>query len=180
MVRRFRAMALALLISAAIPFAAFAGFAGFDEGLAAAQKGDFATALREWQPLAQQGDASAQNALGAMYYNGQGVPQDYKEAVKWYRLAADQGNDQAQSNLGVMYEYGQGVAQNRVVAFALYNLSAANDPSANNRAAANRTSLAKGMNNREIEAAQDLTRELGKPKNLVTALDKYTKKPTVR
>ena len=23
--------------------------------------------------------------------NGQGVPQDYKEAVKWYRLAAEQG-----------------------------------------------------------------------------------------
>ena len=46
--------------------------------------------------LAEGGDAEAQNNLGAMYYNGEGVPQDYKEAVKWQRKAAEQGyaNDQ--------------------------------------------------------------------------------------
>ena len=41
-----------------------------------------------------------------MYRNGEGVPQDYKEAVKWYRLAAEQGDAIAQTNLGIMYEYG--------------------------------------------------------------------------
>jgi TPR repeat protein len=41
--------------------------AGLDKGLAAAQKGDFATALREWKPLAEQGDARAQFKLGAIY-----------------------------------------------------------------------------------------------------------------
>ena len=49
------------------------------------QKGDLATALREWRPLAEQGDAKAQYNLGVMYDNGKGVTQDYKEAVKWYR-----------------------------------------------------------------------------------------------
>ena len=61
-------------------------------GFTAAQRGDYATALREWEPLAEQGNASAQYYLGVMYYYGQGVPQDYKTAVKWYKPAAKQGN----------------------------------------------------------------------------------------
>jgi len=64
----------------------------FEEGVAAANRGDYATALRLWQPLAYQGDASAQSNLGLMYATGQGVPQDYAEAVRWYRRAADQGH----------------------------------------------------------------------------------------
>jgi uncharacterized protein len=73
------------------------------KGLTAAQNGDFATALREWKPLAEQGDASAQYNLGVMYYYGQGVPQDDETAVKWYRLAAKQGNADTLFNLGLMY-----------------------------------------------------------------------------
>ena len=46
-----------------------------------------------------------------MYYNGKGVPQDYKTAVKWYTLAAEQGNAYAQNNLGTMYYQGEGVPQ---------------------------------------------------------------------
>ena len=76
--------------------------ADFQKGLDAAQKGDFATALREWKPLAEQGVAFAQYNLGVMYANGQGVPQNYKTAVKWYRLAAKQGLAGAQYYLGVM------------------------------------------------------------------------------
>ena len=65
--------------------------ADYQKGLAAYANGDHATALREWKPLAEQGNASAQSNLGVMYERGQGVPQDDKTAVKWYRLAAKQG-----------------------------------------------------------------------------------------
>ena len=41
--------------------------ADFQAGFAAFQKGDYAAALREWTPLAEQGDAKAQNNLGVMY-----------------------------------------------------------------------------------------------------------------
>ena len=61
---------------------------GFDAGLAAYERRDFATALRIWRPLAQGGDATAQGNLGFMYYNGQGVPQDYVQAHKWFNLSA--------------------------------------------------------------------------------------------
>ena len=76
-----------------------------------------ATALRDWTPLAEQGDAYAQFKLGRMYRKGKGVPQDDKTAVKWYKLAAEQGYANAQYNLGLMYRrpgslYGDGVPQN--------------------------------------------------------------------
>ncbi len=60
---------------------------------------------------ADQGDAFAQFYLGGMYYHGQGVPQDYKEAVKWYKKAGENGDPVAQYNLGEMYLNGKGVAQ---------------------------------------------------------------------
>ena len=75
----------------------------WDKGLDAYNAGDYATALQEFRPLAEQGHAQAQFNLGLMYDNGKGVPQDYAEAVKWYRLAAEQGYAYAQFNLGVMY-----------------------------------------------------------------------------
>jgi TPR repeat protein len=51
--------------------------------------GSYATALQHLRPLADQGDARAQFILGAMYAEGQGVPQNFADPVKWYRLAAD-------------------------------------------------------------------------------------------
>ena len=59
--------------------------------------------LKETKAKAKKGDAEAQFNLGKMYANGQGVPQDYREAVKWFRLAADQGMAGAQNALGGMY-----------------------------------------------------------------------------
>ena len=38
---------------------------------------------------ANAGDADAQYNLGASYYIGQGVPQDYAQAAAWYRKAAE-------------------------------------------------------------------------------------------
>ena len=58
--------------------------------------------VEELRARAEQGDADAQANLGLMYYNGEGVPQDYAEAVRWFRLAAEQGDADAQYNLGVM------------------------------------------------------------------------------
>ena len=95
---------ICLTIAVLLGSAGVSWSADFQKGLAAHQRGDFATALREWTPLAEQGDAPAQFNLGLMYDNGQGVPQDDKTAVKWYRLAAEQGVAVAQFNLGFMYD----------------------------------------------------------------------------
>jgi len=78
-------------------------WAGWDEGVVAYDRSDYATAFREMKPLAEQGDAVAQFNLGNMYRTGRGVPQDYAEAERWYRRAVEQGNASAQFNLGVKY-----------------------------------------------------------------------------
>ena len=86
-------------------------WAGLDEAEAAYGRADYATALREFRRLAEQGNAKAQNTLGLMYGEGQGVPQDYAKAVGWYHKAAEQGYAKAQNNLGFMYRNGRGVPQ---------------------------------------------------------------------
>ena len=80
---------------------------GYQAGVAAYEEGDYATAIEKLQPLAEQGHAEAQFALGYMYYYGRGVDEDKKEAAKWfrkakkeaskwYRKAAEQGKIEAQ------------------------------------------------------------------------------------
>ena len=73
---------------------------------------DYATALKKWQTLAEAGDAAAQNNLGILYDNGQGVVQDYGQARMWYEKAAAQGHAQAQYQLGCLYREGLGVEEN--------------------------------------------------------------------
>ena len=130
--------------------------ADFQKGLTAAQSGDFATAVREWKPLAEQGDASAQYNLGQIYRQGKGVPQDYKTAVQWWKLAAEQGHASAQSNLGVRYINGQGVLQDYVRAHMWFNIAAS---SGNKQSVKYRDLIAKRMNSSQLEKAQDLARE---------------------
>lgn len=98
--------------------------AGYDEAWLAYSSQDYATALKELKPLAEQGDPRSQYAVGWMYRNGEGVAQDYKTAVKWYRLAAEQGHAEAQKSLGLMYQFGEGIAPNYQVASKWYRLAA--------------------------------------------------------
>lgn len=127
----------------------------FDKGLAAAEAGDYATALQEWRPLANQRYALAQYNLGVMYDNGLGVIQDYAEAVNWYRKAAEQGYASAQTNLGFMYENGSGVMQDAVVAHMWYNIGGANGIE---RGLDNRGLIEEQMTREQIAEAQVLAR----------------------
>ena len=98
--------------------------AGVAEGLAAHDRGDFATAHKEFMAAALGGDATAQNSLGVMYDNGRGVPKDDRKAVNWYRKAADQGYADAQFNLGIAYDNGQGVPKDEQLAVSWYRKAA--------------------------------------------------------
>src|SRR4029453_2986683 len=101
---------LLVLLAPASPLSIAGGaVAGpFEDAQAAHSRRDYATALRLWRPLADQGNAEAQYALGFMYDGGQGVPKNYATAAKWRRLAADQGHTLAQFNLGALYDDGKG------------------------------------------------------------------------
>jgi TPR repeat protein len=70
----------------------------FGDAVAAYESGDFATALRLWRPLAEQGDSTAQHNLGIMYVNGLSVEQDYAQAYMWLSLAVAAGAGSAREN----------------------------------------------------------------------------------
>ena len=66
---------------------------------------------REGYPESHDNDAVAQVSLGRLYYNGQGLTQDYAQSAAWFRNAAEQGNADAQMELGYSYELGHGAPQ---------------------------------------------------------------------
>lgn len=92
----------------------------YGKGWEAVGKGDYATASREWRPLAEQGDAGAQFSLCLM---PDGTQAD-AEAFRWCRLAAEKGFATAQFNLGVKYVQGKVVTQNYKEAVKWYRLAA--------------------------------------------------------
>ena len=87
-------------------------------------RANLTSSLNVWTPLAQKGDAKAQNYLGEIYETGiSGIP-DFQLAALWYQRAADQGLKAAQVNLGFLYESGNGVQQDKAKALNLYRLAA--------------------------------------------------------
>lgn len=80
--------------------------ATYEDGYAAYKIGDYSQAISIWLPLAEQGDAKAQNTIASMYDEGKGVAINLEEAFKWYKLAANQGQPNAQVSLGWYYMNG--------------------------------------------------------------------------
>ena len=111
----------------------------------------------EWHhKAALQGLPAAEYVIAAMYYTGNAVPRDEKLAVSWFRKAAGHGQPDAQYALGLMYRYHvAGVPEDAVIAYMLWNLAAA---SGQRNAAEQRDDLALRMSGRQIQEAQELSR----------------------
>ena len=151
------------LIAPILLFAALvsSGCSGIQGGVSAYDRGDYAAALVEFRPLAEEGYRLAQYTLGVMYAEGQGVPQDYHAAFRWFRRAAGQGVPQAQLELGRLYQRGLGVPQDFVLAHAWINLATASaDPEDAVYYGRERDALAVAMTPEQLASAQRLAREL--------------------
>ncbi len=98
--------------------------AGLDDGLAAYDRGDYATAYRELAPAAAGGAPLAQYNLARMYFSGEGVSRDSVEGLKWLRKAALAGVGLAQYQLGARHEWGIDVAQDNSEAARWYRMAA--------------------------------------------------------
>ena len=128
--------------------------ADFSTGLEAYKKGDYVTAVKEWRPLADQGDAAVQYNLGLMYLDGHGVPQDPAQAVKWFTRSAEQDYTEAQHDLGAMYGAGQGVKRDYVQAYKWLNICAAKG---NTGCESQRDLVAKKLKSSQLTEAQRLS-----------------------
>jgi len=93
-------------------------------GVDFARKQEFGKAIELWKPLADRGNAAAQNNLGVMYELGHGLPKDYAQAVVWFRKAAQQGHAAAEFNLGYMYANGEGLSKDEAQAKVWFTKSA--------------------------------------------------------
>ncbi len=67
---------------------------------------DYATARKWYEKAAAQGHAKAQNNLGAMYANGEGVRQDRRTAKEWFGKACDNGVQDGCDNYRILNEAG--------------------------------------------------------------------------
>lgn len=76
-------------------------FADVKAGIDAYQRGDFASAVATWQPLATAGDADAQYNMGQAFRLGRGVPAEPQTAESWFKRAADQGHERARNAYGL-------------------------------------------------------------------------------
>jgi len=98
--------------------------ADFQAGKRACDQGDYAGALKQWLPIAKQGNQEAQVCVGFMYATGKGVPPSIKQALPWFRLSAKAGNPRAEFVLGQVYARGLGVRQSNNEAAKWYLVAA--------------------------------------------------------
>lgn len=71
-------------------------------GIEAWQKADYKSAVDNWRPLAETGDADAQFNLGQAYRLGRGVSLNLAAAQTWLTRAAAKGHVDAQTTLGLL------------------------------------------------------------------------------
>lgn len=97
-----RQLGLRLALASALLAVPGLALADVNSGVAAWQRGDYATAVAEWREPAVAGDADAQFNLGQAYRLGRGVEQNTRQAEVYYAKAAAQGHVKAADNLGLL------------------------------------------------------------------------------
>lgn len=106
------AAAAAVFVLTLMPPSCHAGSeppASLADALVGYAKLDYVAAHRMLSPLADDGDAVAQEILGFMHAHGEGIPRNDAAAIRWFTLAATAGRVEAQFELGRMYRDGIGV-----------------------------------------------------------------------
>lgn len=102
-IRRLASVMMAITLGFASPAPA----QSFEDGRAAAQEGDPATAIAIWRPLAEAGHAEAQYWLAESYWGGWwGVPEDLAQVAYWHSRAAEQGHAPSFVKLGHLHGLG--------------------------------------------------------------------------
>ncbi len=109
-----------LILAAQILGSAGAIAGPWEDGMAAYNRGDYVPAMQLFRPLAQQGNAKAQNVLGTMYRRGQGVARNSVRAFVWFSRAAARGDATARGELREVSQTmtGEELAQAREMAEA--------------------------------------------------------------
>ena len=95
-----------------------------ESALAAVKNENYKKAFKQFQLLANKGEAEAQHNLAMLYRLGKGVKKNVSLSADWFRKAADQGVVDAQYYMGHSYDIGEGVSKNKKYAFVWYRKAA--------------------------------------------------------
>lgn len=98
-------MVRATLISFAAVLCLWSGSvsAGLDEGMAAYERGDYETALKEWQPLAERGNSVAAIRIGRMVWSNRIAPKDVRKIAGWLVKIAKNGTPADKREVGELF-----------------------------------------------------------------------------
>ena len=91
----------------AVPDAELVADETLENGLEAAQRGDYAEAYWLWRPLADAGIARAQHQIGWLYANGNGLRVNLEAAIDWWTRAARSGHADSAFAIGMAYLNGE-------------------------------------------------------------------------
>jgi TPR repeat protein len=100
LMRKVQVVAAMVAIMLGSGAAAFAG--PWEDGMVAYNRGDYLPAMKLFRPLAQAGNAKAQNVVGVMYRKGEGVVRSPAKAFMWFSLAAKRGDGRAKASVQEM------------------------------------------------------------------------------
>ncbi len=128
-----------------------------------------AKALDWFTRAAEKGYARAQSNLAALYLGEEGVEPDYDKALHWYAEAAAQGHTVARYNLGMMYAHGLGLDEPDYV--AAYGLLSPLVESGHRAADELMKSFLGELDDEELAAARELSKELRAQDRMLVALD---------
>jgi hypothetical protein len=104
----------------------------YQTGLDAYTIGDYQTAMKKWTAVVE-GPASAVDpldyveahyAIAMLYWEGQGVPRDFRKSHEWLLKAANLNHAGAQTKLGYLYTDGVAVPRDLNMAFEWYSEAA--------------------------------------------------------
>jgi hypothetical protein len=102
--------------------------AEYRDGVKALNAGDYVTAFKEFQTLAEAGDAEAQFELGFMYSDGKGVEKNVGESMFWVCQAAGQQHSRAQKVLALFNKNPSGIALQKNAKTPVYKLRSDTTP----------------------------------------------------
>ena len=104
----------------------------YQTGLDAYTIGDYQTAMKKWSAVVE-GPATAVDphdyveahyAIAMLYWQGQGVPRDFRKSYEWLLKAANLNHAGAQAKLGHLYTDGVAVPRDFNMAFEWYSKAA--------------------------------------------------------
>jgi uncharacterized protein len=105
----FQNVLLTLLILLAPP--ALGASDNLADAVRALEAGRHTQAIEILTPLANEGNPLAQYRLGTIYYHGNGVAEDEKQAIYWWKKAATSGHTESMYQLGSAFLYGSQAAK---------------------------------------------------------------------